>query len=85
MWLFAGMALVHITKPIITKLFGWLLFPLGQRSLSAYCLQALLLPFVVIFIPVSNQQWLNALIACMIILTIWLLLRIPLVQRVIPR
>ena len=84
-WLFAGMALVHITKPIITKLFGWLLFPLGQRSLSAYCLQALLLPFVVIFIPVSNQQWLNTLIACMVILTIWLLLRIPLVQRVIPR
>ena len=65
---------------------GWLLIPLGQRSLSAYCLQAIILPIIAIVItPSEHQQWRNAVISLSVVLLIWGLLKMKLIQKIIPQ
>lgn len=83
---FSGILLtVHAFRKWILKGLGWLLIPLGERSLSAYCLQALLLPLVVTTIAVSTSPWVNALVAIAVVLGIWWLLRQKFIQKIIPR
>lgn len=85
LWIGGLLVLFRLLRTWLMKAFGWLLLPMGQRSLSVYCLQALLLPLVVILIEPSEQRWANAGTALAVVLLIWGLLHIPIVQRVIPR
>ena len=84
-WFSGGLAFIHILRKYILKYGGWLLIPLGERSLSAYCLQALLLPLVVITIPISPHPIVNALVSLSVVLTCWALLQLKLVQKLLPR
>ncbi|MDO4684400.1 MAG: OpgC domain-containing protein [Candidatus Saccharibacteria bacterium] len=85
-WFGGLLVAFRLLRPVVLRLFGWLLLPLGQRSLSAYCLQALLLPMVVVTIaPKVDMPWVNAVVALVVVLIIWGLLRIPLVQKIIPQ
>ena len=84
-WFSGILLLFHYFKSFILRWFGWLLMPLGERSLSGYILQALLLPFIVVLVPVSSSPLINAIITIIVILAMWMLLNSKLVQKVIPR
>ncbi|NLA43128.1 succinyl transferase OpgC [Candidatus Saccharibacteria bacterium] len=82
---FAGLLLAfNLLSRQIMKTFGWLLIPLGEKSLSAYCLQALILPIVVVVLAPSGELF-NTTIGILVVLAIWWLLRIKWVGKIIPR
>lgn len=83
LWMGGLFMFIHTLRPFIMRWFGWLLIPLGGRSLSAYCLQAILLPLIVVTIPVTGQA-LNTIVALGTVLLVWWLLRIPIVKRLLP-
>lgn len=83
-WFFGLLALFHIIRTPLKRWLGWLLLPFGQASLTVYCLQALVLPFIVTFVPLG-VFWINGVIGILIVLSMWVLLRIPLIQRLLPR
>lgn len=84
-WFSGLLALFHVIKPWLLRYAGWLLLPFGQSSLTAYCLQAIVLIPIVSFIPLTQHFWLNGLIGALVLLLFAGLMRIPLVQRVLPR
>ena len=84
-WFFGLLALFHVGKTYIKRFAGWLLMPFGQLSLSFYCLQALVLPFIVTFMPVSTNWLINGLIGIVVVLGIWALMRIKFINALLPR
>lgn len=83
---FAGFLILFKTfGKWIKKIFGWLLTPLGQMSLSAYCLQALVLPVIVAYVEPSEDGWRNMLISLAIVILIWGMLKIKIVRQLIPQ
>lgn len=83
-WFGGLLAACHLCKKYIMKGLGWLLIPLGESSLSAYILHALLLPLVVI--TLSPRGWkFNALIGVLVLLLVWWLIRQDWVKKIIPR
>ncbi len=83
---FAGLlALFHVIRPWLLRFAGWLLLPFGQASLTAYCLQAIVLLPIVTFVPLTANYWLNGLVGVLVILLFAGLIRLPIVQRVLPR
>jgi hypothetical protein len=64
---------------------GWLLMPFGTRSLTAYIVHSLPLMLIALFIPATNSFILNSLIAALAILATWTILKIPNLNKVIPR
>jgi len=83
---FAGLlALFHVIRPFLLKYLGWLLLPFGQASLTVYCLQAIVLVPIVTFVPVTNSFWLHGLFGVLVLLLFAVLIRIPLIKRVLPR
>lgn len=84
-WFVGLLALFHTTRSWLLKYAGWLLMPFGQSSLTAYILQAVVLVFVVSFVPLTGNFWLGGLLGVLVLLLHAGLMRIPLVQRVLPR
>ncbi len=84
-WFGGLLILFKIFGRWILKFLGWLLVPLGQMSLSAYCLQALFLPLFVVTVTPSENKWQNAGISLATVLLIWGLLKIPIVRKIIPQ
>ncbi len=85
LWFGGLLALFHVTRKYINKLFGWLLLPFGEASLTAYCLQAIVLCFVVTLLKVTDNFWLNGLVGICVVVGLWLLMKLPLVQKILPR
>ncbi len=83
-WFGGLLMLINLLRPAVMKWLRWLLEPFGQASLTAYCLQALVLPFVVTFVPMG-RFWFNGLIGALVVLMMWGLLKIPVVKRLLPR
>lgn len=82
---FSGLLVVtHLLKKHILRWLGWLLIPFGERSLSIYCLQALVLPILVVLVPVSMNRFVNVAIPLAVILLFWVLLKIPLIRKLLP-
>ena len=71
--------------PWLEKTVGWLLLPFGTRSLTAYIVHSFVLMGISLLLPPLYGSWLNTLIACGAILTTWAIIRIPDINRVIPR
>lgn len=84
-WFGGLFAIFHFGRNIIKKTLGWMLMLFGQRSLSAYCLQALFFLPVQYFVPISNSVIVNTLMSIIMILTFWAILRLPMVQKVLPK
>ncbi|MEO5690973.1 MAG: OpgC domain-containing protein [Candidatus Saccharimonadales bacterium] len=83
-WFIGLLGLFHIGKKYIKRAFGWLLMPFGTQSLSLYCLQALLMPFFVTLIPMGEFYY-NGLIGVLVVVVLWGIMKIPLVQKILPR
>lgn len=84
-WFGGLLALFHVIRPWLLKYAGWLLMPFGQSSLTAYCLQALVLIPIVTFVPLTANFWLNGLIGVLVILLFAGLIRLRAVRKVFPR
>lgn len=84
-WFGGLLALFHVIKPWLLRFLGWLLIPFGQSSLTAYCLQAIVLCFVVALVPLSELYWLNGLIGIIILLVIAGLMKLKPIQQLLPR
>lgn len=83
---FGGLLFIfHRFRDFLMRWFGWLLMTLGTLSLSAYCLQAILLVFLEPAIPTSQSGIINTLSTIVVVLIMWGALKLPLVQRVLPR
>jgi hypothetical protein len=85
MWFFGLLALFHVGKRHIMRWFGWLLMPFGQQSLSIYCLQAILLTIFLSYVSVTDNFWLNGLVGIAVLVGIWGMMRIPIVQKLLPK
>lgn len=85
LWFGGLLSLFHLVKRPLQAAFGWLLMEFGQYSLTAYCLQAVLLCFVVAYIPVSESQFVNFAVSCLILVGFWGIMKIPLVKQILPQ
>lgn len=84
-WFGGMLALFHALRRYISKFLGWLLMTFGQYSLSAYCLQAILLAFIQLLLPISGNWYLNFAATTVVIVGFWAIMQIPLVRRLLPR
>ncbi len=84
-WFTGGLLFLNMFRGIIMRLFGWLLIPMGERSLTAYILQALVLPFFVVLIPYTQNNLFNGMVGVVAILFIWWLMQTKIVSKIIPR
>lgn len=84
-WFGGLLAIFHLAKPFIMKWLGWLLLPFGQYSLTAYCVQAIILLFVQFWAPAGQNILLNFLIGIGSVIVIWALLRFSIVRRIFPQ
>ena len=84
-WFVALAWLFNLLEPWLHKFVGWLLLPFGTRSLTAYIVHSFVLMLVSLAIPNTYEFWLNTLIAVIAIMGTWALLKIPNINRVVPR
>lgn len=83
---FGGLLMIfHVARRHIQRWLGWLLYELGQNSLTAYCLHALMLPAVVTYVSGGHNYWLNALVGAAVVVGIWAIMKIPLTKKILPR
>lgn len=85
LWFGGLLSIFHLALPYIRKLFGWLLLPFGQFSLTAYCIHAIALLFIQFWIPTSESKLFNLLIGIGGVLMVWGLLKVPYVRKVLPQ
>lgn len=72
-------------EKFIARWFGWLLMPIGTHSLTAYILHGVAIIFVSYFFISGQSALANTLLDILAILIVWALLKIPGINRVIPR
>lgn len=84
-WFFGLLALFHVIRRPLERWLGWLLLTFGQASLTAYCLQAVVLVAVVKLVQLSGGFWVNTVASIVVILLIWGLMKLPIVQKLLPR
>lgn len=83
---FLGFALVFsYGMPWIKKYLGWLLFTFGERSLTAYILQIVPLLIVSIAVLPTSNIWLNTFIGVVCVIVTWAILKIPNINKIVPR
>jgi hypothetical protein len=83
-WFVGLFAVFNLCLPIIKRWLGWLLLLFGHRSLAAYILHCIPLLITSYLFVMNDNFWLNSLLGMGSLLSVWLLLRIPLVYRLLP-
>lgn len=84
-WFIGLFAVFQALLPFIKKYLGWLVLPFGTRSLAAYIIHPVPILFFSLFLPLGQNIWVNTLIGLISILAVWALLRVPLLQKILPR
>lgn len=69
----------------ISAKLGWLLIPIGTRSLTAYILHGIAIIGISFLTVAGENIVINTILGIIAIMSVWGLLRIPLVQKIIPR
>ena len=85
LWFFGLLSLLHLLRKPAERFLGWLLLTFGQASLTAYCLQAVILIFVIKFVELNGNFYVNAFASLAVVLFIWLLMKIPFIRKVLPQ
>lgn len=83
---FAGLVMLfEYCQKFIGRWFGWLLLPFGLRSLTAYILHGGIL-FLIAFLLIDRSDvWYNTLIGTGALLATLVLIKLPFIQKVVPR
>lgn len=84
-WFVGFLLLFETFKRWIGKWFGWLLLPIGTRSLSAYILHGLVIVTISYFTMASDNLFVNTFLGLAAILAVSGLLRVPIVSKIVPR
>lgn len=85
LWFSGLLALFHVIRKPLERTLGWLLLTFGHASLTAYCLQAVILVFIVKFMEPTDNFWLNGLVGASVVLVLWSLMKVPLIQKLLPK
>lgn len=85
LWFSGLLALFHVMRKPLERWLGWLLLIFGNASLTAYCLQAIVLIPIVKFIQPTENFWYNGLIGALVIVLFWSLMKQPIVQKILPK
>ncbi len=85
LWFLGLLSLFTYLTPVLKRYARWLL-TFGKRSLTAYILHTVPLVLIQFLIaPTVGQFWFNTLLAVLSVAITWLLLKIPGINRIIPR
>lgn len=84
-WFFGLLSIFHIFRKQIKRFLGWLLMTFGTASLTAYCLQAIVLVFVVKFVELDGGFLTNTVAGLAVVMLIWVLMKIPFVRKILPQ
>ncbi len=83
---FTAFLLVFIRfESFIQRWLGWLLMQFGTRSLTAYIVHGVAIVMISFVFAVTNNIFINTIFDIMAIMIVWLILRIPHINRVVPR
>lgn len=69
----------------ITRWLGWLLHPVGTHSLTAYIVHGFVLCIISFFTVSGSNLVINSLLGAAAVLMVWGIVKIPHIDRVIPR
>ncbi len=84
-WFLGFLSLFQYCLPFLQKRLHWLLLPFGERSLTAYILHTLPLILCQILFPESSNIFINTTITATCIIMTLLLVRLPFINRIVPR
>lgn len=83
---FTGLAMFfEYSIQFIKRWLGWLFEPFGTRSLTAYIVHGMSIVFFALIAADSQSIIINTFIGIVCILMTWAIVRLPLVQKYIPR
>ena len=85
LWFTGFVMLFEYAQGWIGKRLGWLLLPLGTRSLTAYITHGAVLFGIALLCTSQENIWYNTLIGTAAIGSTWWLVRQPLIQKFIPQ
>jgi hypothetical protein len=85
LWFTAYLLIFIYCENFIRKALGWLLLPIGTRSLTAYILHGSAIITISFIFATSNNMLINSLLGILGIMIVWVLLKIPGINKVIPR
>lgn len=84
LWFVGFILIFNLLSKYIGKIFGWLLLPFGTHSLTAYILHGAAICVISYFTLGGDNVVENSLLGIICILIVWILLKIPIVQRIVP-
>jgi hypothetical protein len=84
-WFIGMLSLFQMLMPFLKRYLGWLLHVFGGHSLTAYIVHILPLMTIQFFVGNSDNIWINSLLAALCIILTWAILKIPHINKVIPR
>lgn len=85
LWFAGLLSLFTYLTPLLERFGRWLL-TFGERSLTAYIVHIIPLTIVQLLIaPTTGSFWLNTLLSATCVAATWVILKIPGINRVIPR
>jgi hypothetical protein len=85
LWFTGFLFVFHLLRTPLGKAFDWLLLPIGTYSLTAYILHGIAI-CIISFITISSTNWfVNSILGVVTVLLVWGMLRIPYLNKVIPR
>lgn len=85
LWFTGFVLLFAAGHRLIKRLFGWLLIPIGTHSLTAYIVHGLVICVVSFLTVASGNIWINTFLGVAAVLAVWGILKIPGINKVIPR
>jgi len=85
-WFLALLFLSQRFERWITKWLGWILLPFGTNSLYIYTIQAFVVFFVLLLMPIASDNWIiNLAVSLLTLGVVYLAVRTKFLMRVIPR
>lgn len=84
-WFIGLLSLFQLLLPLIKRYLGWLLHTFGSHSLTAYIVHIFPLMLCQLLIGDTDNFILNSLLVVVCILLTWSILKIPHINKVIPR
>lgn len=84
-WFAGYLSLFQYLMPVLKRTVGWLLLTFGERSLTAYILHIVPLILCQWLLVNTDNFWLNTLYAAGAVVLTWALMKIPRINKVIPR
>lgn len=84
-WFIGLLSLFQLLMPQLKRYLGWLLSVFGGHSLTAYIVHILPLMACQLIIANTENFWINSLLVVVCVLLTWSILKIPHINKVIPR